>query len=164
MKAFRHFLSSDAIPLVLTIIYAIITAILAALFKSDTFNLLAYRSFSVNDKSLSYTHVKSVISGNLNIVITTLYSVSVTHCIRKKNSVLPFKLIHPLLQNIDTQLRPHFLEFTWYFSFSWYLTWCFYFSWLLWFLVAGIEQDRAGDTMKCRCSDGAMYHVLQSTS
>ena len=76
LKALRHFLFSDAIALVCTIIYGIITVILAALFKIDAFNLLAYRSFSVNDKSLSYTHVKSVISGNLNIVITTLYSVS----------------------------------------------------------------------------------------
>ena len=88
MKALVHFLNSDAIPLVLTVVYAIITIFLAVIFKSDTFDLLAYRSFNVNDKSLSYTHVKSVISGNLNIALTTIYSVSI-------NRILT--LLHPLL-------------------------------------------------------------------
>ena len=45
-------------------------------FKVDLLNVQAYRPFDLADTSLGHVHQPSVVSGSLNVAISTLFAVS----------------------------------------------------------------------------------------
>ena len=74
LKWTSSYIWSDWPILLGNICYIAIVLTLARTAKMDTFGHQAFRTFDLSDKSLSYKHVKSRISGNQNIIFTIVWS------------------------------------------------------------------------------------------
>jgi hypothetical protein len=74
--ALFQFIIKDAMELLLNFAFLVITGVFAYLFRKDKLGLQAFRAFDFKDNTLNYLHRPSVISGNNNIIISTIYGVS----------------------------------------------------------------------------------------
>ena len=76
-NGFLLYLKSDICQISLSLVMLAVNGLIAWGFKTDRFKIIqAYRAFDLSDKSLSYIHQESTVSGNLNIIITTILTVS----------------------------------------------------------------------------------------
>ena len=74
--ALLRYIKEDFLELLLNVFFILIIGVFAYIFKGDVFGgLQAFRAFDLSDKSLSYVHRSSVISGNENIILSTFYGV-----------------------------------------------------------------------------------------
>ena len=72
-----EYLANDWWQICLSFFLVILLGIFAYVFKTDKLGFQAFRAFDLDDKSLQYEHTPSVITGNENIVISTIYGVRV---------------------------------------------------------------------------------------
>jgi len=74
LQALWLYVKADVAYVVFTIVVTVAIRSVGLSFKNDILNLQSYRSFDLNDTSISYEHQSSKVSGNANIFITSLYA------------------------------------------------------------------------------------------
>ena len=73
------YMANDWWQIILSGFFIGLLGIFAYVFKKDKMGIQAFRAFDLEDKTLQYEHSPSVISGDMNIFLSTVYGVSLNY-------------------------------------------------------------------------------------